>query len=387
MKLSNKQTKHSEHENDSQQKQSATMTKSSPVNVWNEWDPLEEVIVGTALGASTRMLDHFWDYASHVPGNKQLYRRFYHAQPAPVELVSKAEDEIDGFIKILEREGVTVRRPSPADSLAAFATPYWSEKSGYNVMNPRDLLLVIGDQIIEAPSAWRHRYFETFAYRPLIQEYYQNGARWSAAPRPMLRDELYDPNGIRSEPDSHPRTYLTREDEPVFDAASFIRCGRDIIAQRDQCTNLAGIEWLQRHLGTDFKIHIIENKHNNPIHIDNTFVPLAPGRALVHPLWLQNIPEALSDWELLVPEIPAIDPKPNMLGLMPSVSPWISLNVLSLDEKHVCVEASATELIRQLKGWGFTPIPIPYTAPTYFGGSFHCTTLDIRRRGSLKSYC
>ena len=341
------------------------------------------MIVGTAMGASTRMLDHFWDYGSHVPGDRQLYhRRFHHSQAAPEELVAKAEEQIEGFIDVLKQAGIIVRRPSALDSLAPFATPDWVERSGYNVMNPRDILLVIGDQIIEAPSAWRHRYFEVFAYRPLLQEYYQRGARWVSAPRPMLRDDMFDPNGIRSEPDTDPRTFLTREQEPVFDAASFIRCGKDIVAQRDQCTNLAGIEWLRRHLGDDYRIHVIDNQSNNPIHIDNTFVPLAPGRALVHPLWLKAVPDAFADWELLVPAVPDSSPRPNMHGMTPSVSPWISLNVLSLDQERVVVDASATHLIHQLEKWGFTPIPVEYTAPTYFGGSFHCTTLDIRRRSA-----
>mgnify|MGYP003298904831 CR=1 FL=1 len=38
------------------------------------------------------------------------------------------------------------------------------------------------------------------------------------------------------------------------------------------------------------------------------------------------------------------------------------------------------------KNWGFTPIPCSFRNFNSFGGSFHCATLDVRRRGKLESY-
>ena len=67
-------------------------------------------------------------------------------------------------------------------------------------------------------------------------------------------------------------------------------------------------------------------------------------------------------------------------------SPWISINVLMLDQKRVVVEASQHTLIRALRDWGFEPIPCSFLSYAPFGGSFHCATLDIRRRGDLNSY-
>lgn len=57
---------------------------------------------------------------------------------------------------------------------------------------PRDILMVVGNEIIEAPMAWRARFFEYRAYRPLIKEYFRNGAKWTTAPKPTMADELYD---------------------------------------------------------------------------------------------------------------------------------------------------------------------------------------------------
>ena len=57
---------------------------------------------------------------------------------------------------------------------------------------PRDSLVVIGNEIIESPMAWRSRYFETRPYKKLLNEYFKKGAKWTVAPKPTMTDELYD---------------------------------------------------------------------------------------------------------------------------------------------------------------------------------------------------
>lgn len=66
-----------------------------------------------------------------------------------------------------------------------------SLKGMYAAM-PRDILIVVGNEIIEAPMAWRARFFEYRAYRPLIKEYFKKGAKWTTAPKPTMANELYD---------------------------------------------------------------------------------------------------------------------------------------------------------------------------------------------------
>lgn len=66
---------------------------------------------------------------------------------------------------------------------------------------PRDILMVVGNEIIEAPMAWRARFFEYRAYRPLIKEYFRKGAKWTTAPKPTMSDELYDQ--VRLSPDTY----------------------------------------------------------------------------------------------------------------------------------------------------------------------------------------
>jgi len=56
---------------------------------------------------------------------------------------------------------------------------------------PRDGLMVVGDEIIETAMAWRSRVFEFCAYKKLFSEYFRQGAKWTAAPRPSMADDLY----------------------------------------------------------------------------------------------------------------------------------------------------------------------------------------------------
>lgn len=66
----------------------------------------------------------------------------------------------------------------------------------YSAM-PRDVLLVLGDEIIECPMAWRSRFFEFRAFRPLVREYFKQGARWTTPPKPLMNDELYEQVNIQ----------------------------------------------------------------------------------------------------------------------------------------------------------------------------------------------
>lgn len=362
------------------------MNQNCPVNSHNEWDPLEEVIVGRlefAMFPSWDMINLFtmppyeWDrYAIQVaekPGN-----------PYKLEIVQAAQNDLDEFIHILKSEGVIVRRPDLVQYyMKSFSTPSWQVDSGFCAANPRDIFLIIGNEIIETPTADRSRYFESWAYRSLFMEYFRSGARWTAAPKPMLTDNLYDLNYQQKPKINGKNRFVVTEIEPVFDAADFVRCGRDIFGQRSHVTNQLGIDWLQCHLGDTYRIHVIENLSPYAIHIDTTFMPVAPGKVLVNPEYIDvnQLPSILKTWDILIaPEPVPYQNRP--LGL----SDWVSINTLMLDEKRIIVEKRQEPLIKSLKEWGFLPIPCSFEGFYPFLGGFHCATLDVRRRGELKSY-
>eukprot|EP00953_Heterococcus_sp_UTEX-ZZ885_P026909 14496-Heterococcus_DN1.PRE.1 len=259
------------------------------INSHTEWDPLEEVIVGSVEGATIPEW-HVSGKAVWPPKHWSLFKDKA-GQPFPLELMQgetvgraffnkqrvASAKELDGLAKILEREGVTVRRPDvrPRDFAGAVKTPDFESKSQMYAAMPRDVLITVGNQIIEAPMAWRSRYFEFRPYRKLIKEYFSKGGSWTAAPKPEMSDELYVPESQWKE---GANKFVTTEYEPVFDAAEFTRIGRDIFTQRSQVTNDFGIEWMRRHLGSNYNIHVLDFQDKNAMHIDGTFVPLGPGK-------------------------------------------------------------------------------------------------------------
>lgn len=351
-----------------------------PVSSHNEWDPLEEVIVGRLEGAV--IPPNHPAVTFNVPRAVARIYRLVGGYRYPRLLTAPAQRELEEFIRVLEGEGIVVRRPEAVDFTKRVRTPNWSS-TGFASACPRDGFLIVGDEIIEAPMCWRARYFEPLAYRTLFREYFEAGARWSAAPRPMLADSLYDAD-YRPPAAGGPVGYVISEDEPVFDAADFVRCGRDLFVTRSNVTNALGIEWLRRHLGDDYRIHEIESRCPQPMHIDSSFMPLAPGKLLVNPEYIDvdRLPPLLKSWDLLV--APRPDPVRGVVASM--CSDWISLNVLMLDETRVVCEKTQPSMRRALADWGFEPIALSFLRFAPFGGSFHCATLDVRRRGTLESY-
>lgn len=197
---------------------------------------MEEVIVGRVDGACVPPLtvevkantyEKYWDF--YMKNSKKFF---------PKEHMKLAAKEIDHFCYVLQQEGVTVRRPESLDYSQTYTTPDFTSTGLYAAM-PRDILIVIGNEIIEAPMAWKSRFFEYRAYRPLIKEYFHQGAKWTTAPKPQMSDELYDNNyPIKSVEDRHKLAakgkFVTTEFEPCFDAADFMRAGRDVFVQRSQ---------------------------------------------------------------------------------------------------------------------------------------------------------
>lgn len=364
-------------------------TNTCPVSSYNEWDLLEEVIVGIVDGAMVPSWHTI--YRAVVPPNQddkldELTKIMETQRLAyPKSFVQAAKKSLEEFVHILESEGVVVRRPDVMDFSASYSTPSWKMLNGFCAANPRDAFIVVGNDIIEAPMADRGRYFETWPYRSLLKEYFKAGAKWTAAPRPQLVDALYDPNYKVPEPGEEMRFVIT-EFEPTFDAADFVRCGRDIIGQKSHVTNRLGIEWLQRHLGDEYRIHVVDSLSPQALHIDTTLIPLAPGKVMINPKNIDpaKLPAFFKSWDVL------IAPKPNR---MPKtlygtevISQWVNMNVISLDEERVIVEKSQESMIRALKDWGFKPIICNFEDYYPFLGSFHCSTLDVRRRGVLQSY-
>lgn len=310
-------------------------TAVSPiVSSWNEWDPLEEVIVGLAGGSAVPPL-HPAEEAKvfHMPNTLAACGARSEAK------IAAAAAELDGFASILESHGVVVRRPS-AEENVGFATPYFETSHMNGWTCPRDVITVVGPEVIEAPTPWRSRNFEIMAYRSLLSEYFARDPAmlWTAAPFPALRDELFRQGyaataGERAAQVAR-REFVTHDwVEPTFDAADIIRCvtpgpprappchrratahttglspparrcGRDVFVLHGHTANLAGFRWIEHQLARrGVRAHLLHMPSVlNPSHIDASIMPLRPGLLLAAPSVVGDLAVfADNGWEVPAP--------------------------------------------------------------------------------------
>ena len=62
------------------------------------------------------------------------------------------------------------------------------------------------------------------------------------------------------------------------------------------------------------------------------------------------------------------------------------MNVLVLDPKTICVEASEVHQQEQLNKLGFEIVEVPFRDAYPFGGALHCATTDVYREGGCEDY-
>lgn len=344
----------------------------SKVSAHNEWDPLEEVIIGRIEGAQIPKAGNdlfaieFSAYGSvdNIPSG-----------PLPQRVIEETAEDLDRLNKALTSLGITVRRPNAVEHSAEFGTPEWMSDGVYNYC-PRDVLLAIGDTIIEAPMVLRSRFFEPFAYKSLLLEYFESGARWLSAPKPRLADDLYNAKAPAGE--------RLMNLEPAFDAANILKFGTDLLYLLSDSGNDLGSRWLQSTLGSTYKVHPCRGLYAST-HVDSTIVPLQPGLVLLNPVRVNdnNMPDFLRSWDVIwAPEM--VDTE--YVGVHPRCSTWIGMNLLVLRPGLVVADDRQVGLIKELERNGVDVLPLRLTHSRTLGGSFHCVSLDVRRSGSLETY-
>jgi glycine amidinotransferase len=163
-------------------------TQKTVVNSWNEWDPLKHIILGRADGTMVQApeiaIQRDWPEDGFPLGTYGPY---------PQEMVDNANEQLDNFAKILESRGIRVDRPTPIDFSQMVQTPDWKQETMFGCTPVRDILLTVGNEILEATMSYRSRWFEFLCYRPLFERYFKEDPnfRFEAAPKPRLAEHTY----------------------------------------------------------------------------------------------------------------------------------------------------------------------------------------------------
>jgi glycine amidinotransferase len=377
------------------------------LNSFDEWSQLREVIVGSALNytSHTRELSFDLFFHDNIARTEWFYPRLETAGsptaakgnniklPIKQRYVDELNEDVEGIVQALQSLGVKTHRPMDLnENTTDVQTPAWSA-AVVPPLNVRDIALIIGDEIIETAPMIRSRYFETQFLKPIFSDYFKRGAKWTLMPRPWMTDASFDLSyanstaGGPTEPIHDPKKAPYDVGfEMMFDGAQCMRLGRDIIANISTENHAMACDWLERHLEGRFRIHRIYRLSDS--HIDSMVLALRPGTLLVRSKEVREfLPEKLRKWDMIVAPLPKTNSFPQYSDTdLVLTSPYIDLNVFSVNPETVLVNDACPELIRTLEHNKFSVVPVRHRHRRLFGGGFHCFTLDTVRDGGIEDY-
>lgn len=297
----------------------------------NEWNDLKEVLLGTATNAH---------WPVHCPTFRNLEKTTgWTETPVPLGLVDsriveETNEDLEKFRETLESLGIKVYRPKDLD--------FKSFDGMYNYC-PRDRVLIVGNNIVDAPMLYPTRKRELSAIQHLFDD-----------------------------------TIITCTDPGVtFDAANICRLGKDLLYLVSESGNRTGAEWLQKIL-PNYKIHILDNIYSG-VHIDSTISPVREGLVVLNAdrINKDNLPTIFKNWDKIW--ITGNDIVPQGFTGYPYASKYIALNFLTINPYLVICDPKQTQLRYELSKHGVESIGIELRHSRTLGGGHHCVTLDLLR--------
>jgi glycine amidinotransferase/scyllo-inosamine-4-phosphate amidinotransferase 1 len=301
----------------------------------NEYGELKSVIVG-------RCEQHAWptdDLAFDEMIEASTYPNTLPRETLPNVVTQQAQEDLQHMADVLESRNITVYRPT-------ITKPNWCYSS-------RDIMLSIGNRIIECPTMYTSRIDEADDhYADIKQEAIADGCDWIKAPAPQT------------------------EDDPTFDAANVLKFNNHLLYLVSSTGNLAGARWLQECVGSDFEVVTWEDIYAFA-HIDSTIHSLDERTIALNSERVseENIPAFLRDHrKVWVNEMAHSD-----FHVFPFASVWIGFNMLSISPETILADPIQIKLKEQLVAFGFEVLDIPMRQGRTLGGGQHCTTLDLHR--------
>ena len=303
------------------------------IHSYNEWDPLREIVVGSASGANWPAQDP--EFA------KEQQRTSFKDAPVPsgavpAWIIEETNEDLETLCDILRQANVTVHRPRPTD--------FVSSQGMYNYC-PRDRLLIAGDSIVDTAMLYQCRDQEI-----------------------QYLDFVTQGNSVH---------HMPRDQNMVCDAANICRMDDKWLFLLSQSGNQAAALWLADQFP---EIDIYGCDFYSGVHIDSTVVPLREGLVMLNAARVEknNLPPVFDKWDKIwIEDCVARD-----FYQYPWASKWIGLNCLSIDPSTVIVDALQTDIITKIESHGITVIPHTLRHSRTLGGGYHCVTLDTWRQHS-----
>jgi N-dimethylarginine dimethylaminohydrolase len=298
----------------------------------NEWDPLEQCIVGSATDANWPVNDPVFKLEEQKTSWKESP---VPRGPVPQKIIDEANEDLDTLAMTLKSMDVDVIRPEPLN--------FQTHDGMYNYC-PRDRLLVYGDTIIDPAMMYPCRNMELQCYQDIVDA-------------------------------ARNYQHMPRYEGMTLDAANVLRLDDKMLFLESASGNRAAYNWLcDQFPGVEIELC----NFYAGVHIDSTIVPVREGLVLLNASRVNesNCPRVFEKWEKIYVE----DVVAQGFYEYPYASKWIALNMLVVNPHTVIVDKHQQELIHKLEQRSFTVVPLELRHSRTLGGGFHCVTLDTRRK-------
>lgn len=226
--------------------------------------------------------------------------------------------------ELLAREGVRVHRcDAPA---------------------PRDPLIVVGRNLIEASLRFEGRASERYALRPIAQTIARRrDVAWSCVPPGW-------PNGV---------------DGPFLEGGDVLLNGREIyVGMSGRASDMAGIDWLEGLLGSAYRVIPVAMR-SSVHHLEDILALVRPG-LLVHcpSLLIDGLPTSLRSWDAIVVSLEEVELRvPHML---------------IVDPDRAIIDAVNTRMAKELDRRAIRSLALP------FDGRLRAAHLPLWRESALE---
>ena len=291
----------------------------------NEWDPLRSIIVGNAS---------YSNWPVNCPDFRRLEQQtLWHETPVPSgpveqQIIDEANEDLDELSNFLITQGIEVHRPTDFN---------FQEADGYSTYCPRDRLLIIDEDVIDAPMAIVSRNMEIECYKFLDTDYIKG--------------------------------------QGIFDAANICKLGDDLLYLMSNSGNVEGYKWLSDYYSDRKRVHAVNFYAG--FHIDSTIVPVREGLVCLNSSRVteSNMPAPLKSWD----KIWVHDMVPQNFINYPHASNWIGMNFLAINPSSVVCDPKQEDLRRQFDKHGVDSHGVDLRHSRTLGGGHYCVTLDLHR--------
>lgn len=310
--------------------------KEMKINIYNEYSPLQSVIIGDASNLYFPDIHDIENEANKpfwVKLKNNLIYRLIKGKKVPKWIRKNFQRELAAFEKLLRENDVEVYKVAPI-------IPEEGEALGLGQMYARDSAMSVGDLFIEGHLQIDMRQKERRGYQNLVAD--------------MKEQHLKVATISQDQP-----IYLEGGDVVVDYPNVFVGIGK-------YASNLAGLDWLRKQLDDSWNVIPIRIVDDSILHLDCCMTIIGPKKAIICRDVLGELPKELKDFTFI-----EIDKK---------VRHQMAGNVLVLGNKKVVVQKRHKQLQEDLIKQGFTPLPLEFTWHAILEGAFRCASCPLERK-------